>query len=253
MRLDSRLLIVVAAAVAAAGFALGYWFASGSSLLDTLDLGAERVEKARYEAVQESLKEAADTAREAQEQARKSREQAEVKVRTARQESERARRTMEAEKARLERSRSDLEKRAAEAEAEEAHARMELEAAASRPECDFSDQVRRLTAAHSKRISIFQEEIHGLRLVVQVQDATISTLRDENLSLGMLTTELRRENGSLAKRLEISTQQFEEAEKRIRKLSGRRLRLRPAALAGAFRGVNGGWSPGFGVGIALTW
>ena len=89
--------------------------------------------------------------------------------------------------------------------------------------------------------------------MVSSQEATIFALRDEVVAQDTLVTGLRRENTSLTKRLEISEQQFEEAEKRIRQLSGRRLRIRPAALLGAFRGMESGWSPGVGVGIALTW
>ena len=253
MKLYVSLLIILLAVAGAIGFALGYWIASPSSLISTLDPGSDRVEKARYEAIQESLKESEKTAREAQEEARNSRQQAEIKVQTARKEGKRTWKKMRVEQARLEQTVSDLEKRAATAEEEEEQARMELEEAFLSSDCDFSDRYRQLTTAHSNRISIFQEEIHGLRLVVSSQETTISALRDEVIALDLLTTDLRRENGALTKCLEISGRQFEEAERRIRQLSGRRLRIRPAALLGAFRGMDSGWSPGVGIGIALTW
>ena len=155
MKLYVSLLIILLAVAGAIGFTLGYWLASPSSLLSTLDPGSDRVEKARYEAVQESLKEAEETALEAQEEARKSRQQAEVKVQTARKERERSWQRMRAEQARLEETVSDLEKRAAAAEDEEEQARVELEEAFLDSDCDFSDQYRQLTTAHSNRISIF--------------------------------------------------------------------------------------------------
>lgn len=166
MKLYVAVLIILLAVAGAIGFALGYWIASPSSLLSTFDPGSDRVEKARYKAVQESLKESEETAREAQEKALKIREQAEVKVQNARKERQRTWQKMTAEQARLKQTVRDLEERAAAAEEEEEDARSQLEEAFLSSDCDFSDQYRQLTSAHANRVSIFQEEIHGLRLVV---------------------------------------------------------------------------------------
>ena len=119
MKLYVALLIILLVVAGAIGFALGYWIASPSSLLSTLDTGADRVEKARYEAVQETLKESEETAREAQEEARTIREQAEVKVQNARKERQRTWQKMTAERARLKQTVRDLEERTAAAEEEE--------------------------------------------------------------------------------------------------------------------------------------
>ncbi len=240
-------LAAVLIAASALGFGLGYWVAAPSllspaALADLVSRISDRQAKQaaqRYEALQEQLKKQQERARRDLSKVQKDREK------VARRLKETSRR-LEVEREQSEKRVQDLHEQARAAEEAASEAQRVLEESIEDAGLDLSAELRAAEQASEALTEALHEEITELRKVTDFQASAI-------LDQKAMIDALRSENFSLAHNLELSERRYEAAEGRIKQLSGRRLRLRPAFMVGAVRGFSGTWAPGFAVGLAITW